>query len=73
MRPPGPQLQPLRALDPPLLLSSHLPPATGRAREFFDRLTTIPDEPMYVGPDQAALEQVQCGLEPLAAPAAGTP
>lgn len=59
-------LEPLRALDPPLLLSSHLPPAAGRATEFLDRLTTIPDEPMYVGPDQAALEQMLRRLDPAA-------
>jgi hypothetical protein len=65
-------LDTLRVIDPPLLLSSHLPPATGRAAEFLDRLTTIPDEPPYVGPDQAALEQLLRKLDPQAgrAPAA---
>jgi hypothetical protein len=59
-------LEPLRALDPPLLLSTHLPPATGRATEFLDRLATLPDAEPFVGPDQAALEEMLRQLEPLA-------
>lgn len=51
-------LEPLRALDPPLLRSSHLPPATGRATEFLDRLATVPDALPFVGPDQAAFEEL---------------
>ena len=57
-------LEPLRALDPPLLLSSHLPPATGRATEFLDRLVTLPDAAPFVGPDQAALEEMLRQFEP---------
>ena len=49
-------LEPLRALDPPLLLSTHLPPAAGRATEFLDRLAGLPGAAPFVGPDQAALE-----------------
>jgi hypothetical protein len=49
-------LEPLRALDPPMLLSTHLPPAIGRIGEFLDRLAGAPDAEPFVGPDQAAVE-----------------
>lgn len=62
-------LEPLRELDPPLLLSSHLPPAAGRATEFLDRLATVPDAPPFVGPDQAAFEELLRKLDPRAAQA----
>ena len=57
-------LEPLRALAPEVLLSSHLPPATGRAHEFLDRLAALPGTAPFVGPDQAALEAMLAGLEP---------
>ncbi len=56
-------LDPLRALAPELLLSTHLPPATGRAGEFLDRLATLPGSPPFTGPDQAALEAMLAGFE----------
>jgi glyoxylase-like metal-dependent hydrolase (beta-lactamase superfamily II) len=49
-------LAPLRALDPPLLLSSHLPPAAGRATDFLDRMAQLPGAAPFVGPDQAVLD-----------------
>jgi glyoxylase-like metal-dependent hydrolase (beta-lactamase superfamily II) len=57
-------LEPLRALAPEVLLSSHLPPATGRAQEFLDRLATLPGAAPFVGPDQAALQAMLAGFEP---------
>ncbi len=57
-------LEPLRALDPPLLLSTHLPPATGRATEFLDLLATLPGVEPFMGPDQAALEEMLRQFEP---------
>jgi glyoxylase-like metal-dependent hydrolase (beta-lactamase superfamily II) len=57
-------LEPLRALQPDLLLSSHLPPAAGRAEEFLDRLATLPGIPAFVGPDQAVLSAMLADLEP---------
>jgi hypothetical protein len=57
-------LEVLRALDPPLLLSTHLPPATGRTTEFVDRLVSLPDVDPFVGPDQAALEAMLRQLDP---------
>lgn len=55
-------LEPMRALDPSLLLSTHLPPATGRIQEFLDRLAQAPDEPPFVGPDQAAIEAMMAAM-----------
>jgi flavorubredoxin len=50
-------LDSLRALEPDLVLSSHLPAAPG---SMFDRLAAslqaAPDATPFVGPDQAALE-----------------
>jgi len=57
-------LEPLRALAPELLLSSHLPPATGRAAEFLERLASLPGSAPFVGPDQAALQAMLAGFEP---------
>lgn len=60
-------LQPLRRLDPPLVLSTHLPPARNRAQELLDVLQGAPDTDPFVGPDQAALEQMLAGFEPVPA------
>ncbi len=49
-------MDPLRRLDPPMVLSTHLPPAMGGISEFLDRLQTAPDAEPFVGPDQAAIE-----------------
>jgi flavorubredoxin len=57
-------LEPLRAMQPELILSSHLPPATNRAQEFLDRLATLPGAAPFVGPDQAALQAMLAGFEP---------
>lgn len=61
-------LEPLRRLDPAMILSTHLPPAAGRGREFLDTLAAAPGSDPFVGPDQAALEQMLTG-----AAAAGRP
>jgi flavorubredoxin len=51
------ELDRVRALEPKMVLSSHLPAAEGSS---FDRLlgalASVPDSPAFVGPDQAALE-----------------
>lgn len=54
----------LRAIDPALILSTHLPPAVGLTAEFFDMLEQAPQANRFVGPDQAALEQLLAGFEP---------
>jgi len=52
-------LERIRALNPTMVLSSHLPPARGSSTErLLDALAAVPDAPAFVGPDQAALEQL---------------
>lgn len=57
-------LEPLRRLDPPVVLSSHLPPARGAMPQLLDTLVTTPDADPFVGPDQAALEHMLAGFQP---------
>jgi hypothetical protein len=60
-------LEPLRKLDPPLVLSTHLPPARGAITRLLDMLAAAPDADAFVGPDQAALEQMLAQMEPVPA------
>ena len=60
-------LEPLRALDPPLVLSTHLPPARGAIVQLLDMLAAAPDYETFIGPDQAALEQMLTQMEPVPA------
>ena len=62
-------LEPLRTLDPPLVLSTHLPPARGAIARLLDMLSAAPDAEAFVGPDQAALEQMLAQMEPVPAQA----
>ena len=57
---------PLRAMNPVRILSTHLPPSTGRGKEFLDMLADAPDADPFVGPDQRGLEQMLAGFEPAA-------
>jgi len=57
-------LEALRELNPTMVLSTHLPPATRRIDEFLDRLQTAPDAKPYVGPDQAAIEAMLAAMAP---------
>ena len=57
-------LQPLRQLDPSLVLCSHLPPAHGVATQLLDTVATAPDADPFVGPDQAALQALLAEMEP---------
>jgi glyoxylase-like metal-dependent hydrolase (beta-lactamase superfamily II) len=57
-------LQPLRDMDPALILSTHLPPAAGQTADFLDMLATVPGADPFVGPDQQALEEMLAGFEP---------
>ena len=53
------ELDGLRALNPALVLSSHLPAAEGASlNRLLATLESVPDAPSFVGPDQAALEQM---------------
>ena len=57
-------LDPLRRLDPAVLLSTHLPPARAAAHRLLDMVAAAPDTPPFVGPDQAALEALLAGFAP---------
>jgi flavorubredoxin len=53
------ELDRIRALEPTMVLSSHLPAAQGSSMErLLGALVDVPDAPAFVGPDQAALEQM---------------
>ena len=52
---------PLQEFDPSVVLSTHLPPAVGRTRELLDMVYAAPGAEPFVGPDQAALEQMLTG------------
>lgn len=58
-------LEPLRRLDPPVVLSAHLPPAYQAMAQLLDTLAGAPDSEPFVGPDQGALEAMLAQLEPL--------
>jgi flavorubredoxin len=56
------ELDHVRALEPTMVLSSHLPAAQGSSLErLLGALAAVPDAPAFVGPDQAALEQMLAG------------
>ncbi len=49
----------LRAIDPDVILSGHLPPASRRDRDtLFTLLDEVREAPTFEGPDQAAMEQM---------------
>lgn len=51
------RLDAIRAVEPAVVLSSHLPVATGPVVDrLLASLATVPAEPPFIGPDQAALE-----------------
>jgi flavorubredoxin len=53
-----------RALAPEAVFSTHLPPSVGVPETLWDTLLEAPDGPEFVGPDQAALEQLLAAFEP---------
>jgi flavorubredoxin len=56
------ELNRVRVLEPRMILSSHLPAAPGSSLErLLDALAHVPDAVPFVGPDQAALEQMPAG------------
>ena len=57
-------IEPLRAMDPAWILSTHLPPAAGHLAEFLDVLEEVPQTAPWVGPDQQALEAMLAQFEP---------
>jgi hypothetical protein len=57
-------LEPLRAMAPSAVFSTHLPPAVGRLDEFLGTLRLAPTADPFTGPDQRALEEMLAGFEP---------
>ncbi|WP_461118280.1 MBL fold metallo-hydrolase [Saccharothrix stipae] len=55
---------PLHAMNPELILSAHLPPAVDRTGELLRTLSEAPSADAFVGPDQAALQQMLASFEP---------
>jgi hypothetical protein len=55
---------PLRAFDPSMILSTHLPPAIGRTSDLIETARRAPGLDPFVGPDQQALEQLLRQFEP---------
>jgi hypothetical protein len=49
-------------MDPRVVLSSHLPPASSVAHTFLSSLAAAPDAQPFVGPNQAALEVMLAGM-----------
>ena len=57
-------VEPVREMDPETILSTHLPPVVGATAGCLDMLAVAPLADPYVGPDQAALEEMLAGFEP---------
>jgi hypothetical protein len=51
----------VRRLEPEVILSSHLPPAADMTETLLKHLASAASAPPFVGPDQAALEQMLAG------------
>jgi hypothetical protein len=61
------ELDRIRALEPTMILSSHLPATRGSSVDrLLDALAAVPDAPPFVGPDQVALEHMLAGITGLA-------
>ena len=58
-------LAPLRAMDPEVVLSTHLPPARNAMPRLLDMLAATPGDDAFVGPDQAMLEAMLAQHEPV--------
>ncbi|MDT9690769.1 MBL fold metallo-hydrolase [Streptomyces sp. P9(2023)] len=63
-------IEPLREMNPEIVLSTHLPPAVRMTDLMLETITMAPDSDPFVGPDQAALEQMLASFEPGGMPAA---
>lgn len=61
----GASLAPLRAMDPEVVLSTHLPPARNAVPRLLDMLASTPGADAFVGPDQAMLEAMLAQHEPV--------
>ena len=54
----GQALDRIRKLAPKIILSGHLPPATGKTEQFLELLATVPPSTPSIAPNQTALEQI---------------
>lgn len=61
-------LEPLRQLNPPVVLTAHLPPAHDAMAMLLDTLESAPAADPFVGPDQRALQALLAELEPASPP-----
>jgi hypothetical protein len=52
------ELSGIRSMGPSRILSSHLPPANSLTETFLTNLASVPDSKPFVGPNQAALEEM---------------
>jgi glyoxylase-like metal-dependent hydrolase (beta-lactamase superfamily II) len=57
-------LDSVRKLDPQIVLSTHLPAIHGELEGHLETMRTLPGSPMFVGPNQAALEAMLAEMEP---------
>jgi glyoxylase-like metal-dependent hydrolase (beta-lactamase superfamily II) len=57
-------IDPVRALDPSAILSTHLPPAVGPTDRLWEMAAMAPSNPGFIGPDQQALEQLLASFAP---------
>jgi hypothetical protein len=57
-------IDPIRALDPSTIFSTHLPAARGLNRTMLEMLDGTPGIDPFVGPDQAALDAMLATFEP---------
>ncbi|MFE0640595.1 MBL fold metallo-hydrolase [Streptomyces sp. NPDC058877] len=57
-------IAPLAELNPEIVLCTHLPPAVRLTDRMLDTIAAVPDADPFVGPDQAALEQLLASFEP---------
>jgi flavorubredoxin len=52
------ELDRIRQIAPKMILSAHLPPATGKTEQFLELLATVPPSTPSIAPNQTALEQI---------------
>ena len=58
----GDALDQVRKLDPDLVLSSHLPPTSGRVDQLLKIIEQVPDADPFVAPDAAAFNEIVANL-----------
>ena len=58
----GDALDQVRKLDPNLVLSSHLPPTTGRVDQLLKIVEQVPDADPFVAPDATAFGEMVASL-----------